>query len=86
MPFISSPLIHICNRTLFTGTFPTHLKFSQILPILINGNRVEISAYRPISLLISFSKIFEKVIYNRLLQHTKGNNILYNIALDQYGF
>jgi hypothetical protein len=28
MPFISSPLIHICNRMLFTGTFPTCLKFS----------------------------------------------------------
>jgi hypothetical protein len=35
------------------------------------------------SLLTSLSKIFEKVIYNRLLQHTKENNI---IALDQYGF
>jgi len=31
----------------------------------------------------AFSKIFEKVIYNRLLQHTKENNI---IVTDQYGF
>jgi Notch-like protein len=62
MPFISSFLIHICNRMLFTGTFPTHFKFSQILPIFKKGIRVEISAYRPISLLTSFSKIFENVI------------------------
>jgi hypothetical protein len=41
------------------------------------------SDYRPVSLLTSFSKIFEKVIYNRLLQHTKENNI---IVMDQYGF
>jgi hypothetical protein len=68
---------------LSTGTFPTCLKFSQVHPIFKKGNKVEISAYRPISLLTPFSKIFEKVIYNRLLQHTKGNNI---IALDQYGF
>jgi len=33
--------------------------------------------------LTSFSKIFEKVIYNRILQHTKENNI---IVSDQYGF
>jgi hypothetical protein len=68
---------------LFTVTFPTCLKFSQIIPIFKKGKRVEISAYRPISLLTSFSKIFEKVIHNRLLQHTKGNNIL---TSDQYGF
>jgi hypothetical protein len=41
------------------------------------------SDYRPVSLLTSFSKIFEKVILNRLLQHTKENNI---IVTDQYGF
>jgi len=41
------------------------------------------SDYRPVSLLTTFSKIFEKVIYNRLLQHTKENNI---IVMDQYGF
>ena len=41
------------------------------------------SDYRPVSVLTSFSKIFEKVIYNRLLQHTKENNI---IDTDQYGF
>ena len=41
------------------------------------------SNYRPVSLLTSFSKIFEKVIYNRLLQHTKENNI---IVTDQFGF
>jgi len=36
-----------------------------------------------VSLLTSFFKIFEKVIYNRLLVHTKENNI---IVTDQYGF
>jgi hypothetical protein len=83
MQFISSPLIYICNRMLFTGMFPTRSEFSQILPIFKKGNRVEISAYRPVSLLTSFSKILEKVVYNRLLQHTKRNNI---ITSDQYGF
>jgi len=32
--------------------------------------------YRPISLLTSFSKVFEKVIYKRLHYHIKNNNIL----------
>ena len=33
MPFISSPLICICNKMLSTGTFPTRLKFSQVFPL-----------------------------------------------------
>ena len=39
--------------------------------------------YRPISLLTSFSKIFEKVIFNRLRDHVNNYNIL---AQEQYGF
>jgi hypothetical protein len=38
--------------------------------------------YRPISLLTSFSKVVEKVIYARLHQHIIINNILVN---EQYG-
>jgi hypothetical protein len=38
---------------------------------------------RPISLLTSFSNIFEKVIYNRLYHHIKHNHIL---ADEQFGF
>jgi hypothetical protein len=39
--------------------------------------------YRPISLLTSFSKVVEKVIYARLHQHVISNYILVN---EQYGF
>jgi hypothetical protein len=41
------------------------------------------SNYRPISLLSSFSKNFEKVIFNRIKHHIDANNIL---AQEQYGF
>jgi len=64
-------------------SFPTWLKFSQVFLLFKKGNKTEMLDYRPVSLLTSFSKIFEKVIYNRLLQHTKENNI---IDMVQYGF
>jgi hypothetical protein len=38
---------------------------------------------RPISLLTSFSKIFERIIYNRLITHITSNKIFTN---SQFGF
>jgi Notch-like protein len=85
IPYISSPLTYICNRMLTTGNFPTRLKFSEIRPIFKRGYKNDTSNYRPISLLTPFSKIFEKVIYNRLLvyHHIKDNYIFAN---EQFGF
>jgi hypothetical protein len=83
VPFILQPLIYICNRPLSTGIFPSRLKYSQVYPIYTKGEKSEISNYRPISVLTSFSKILEKVIFNRLHTHISDNNIL---AAEQYGF
>jgi hypothetical protein len=82
LPCIISPLMYICNKSLLRGIFPTWLKFSQIVPILKRGKKSEMSNYRPIALLTSFSKTFE-VIFNRLHNHVHNNNIL---APEQYGF
>jgi len=38
-PFIVSPLTHICNRMLSTGTFPDRLKYSEIKPIYKKGTK-----------------------------------------------
>ncbi|GFG28533.1 hypothetical protein Cfor_03643, partial [Coptotermes formosanus] len=82
-PFIISPLTCICNAILSTGVFPDRLKYAIVKPVFKKGNRQEISNYRPISLLTSFSKIIEKLIYARLLTHIHTNSIL---AHEQYGF
>ena len=81
--YISSPLAHICNLMLSSGTFPTRLKFAEIIPLYKKGERMDISNYRPISILPSFSKIFEKIILRRLIQHLDYNKILVD---EQFGF
>jgi len=81
--YISSPLNYICNRTLFTGVFPDRLECATIRPLLKKGNKDDVNNYRPISILTSFSKFFEKVMQIRLLKHLTDNNIL---VKEQYGF
>ncbi len=55
-----------------------------IVPILKpDKNPAEASSYRPISLLSSISKLFEKVILNRMMAHINENSILAN---EQFGF
>jgi hypothetical protein len=82
-PCILSPLTFICNYSLSTGVFPERLKYAQVRPLYKKGDRQIISNYRPISLLTSFSKIFERLIFTRLLNHLDTNGIL---AKEQYGF
>jgi Notch-like protein len=81
--YISSPLTKLCNRILSTGVFPDYLKYSEILPLFKSGSKDKIDSYRPISLLLSFSKIFEKLILHRLISHFNNHNILAN---EQFGF
>jgi len=68
---------------LSSGTFPARLKFTEIKPIYKKGDKSNISNYRHISLLASFSKIFERLIYNRLYHHINDNHKLID---EQCGF
>ena len=82
-PYIISRLTYICNKSLSTSVFPERLKYALIRPVHKKGDTHLITNYRPISLLTSFSKIFEKLIFTRLYKHLLTNRIL---AKGQYGF
>jgi hypothetical protein len=80
---ISVPLSYLCNRVLFEGVFPDRLKYAEIVPVYKRGKKKDISNYRPISVVTSFNKIFEKVMHSRLLRHLNKYNIL---SKHQFGF
>ena len=77
------PLTYIINLSITQGDFPEELKLAKVLPIYKNDDEQLIQNYRPISVLPFYSKIFEKVIYNNILQFIETNNILYD---KQFGF
>jgi retron-type reverse transcriptase len=66
-----------------TGTVPSQLKIAKVIPVYKSGDRRMVENYRPISLLNVFSKIFEKVVHNRLTTFLNINNI---ISPSQFGF
>jgi hypothetical protein len=68
---------------LFWCVFPDRLKYAIIKPLYKNEDRCEVSNCRPVSLLTSFSKIFETVMQKRILNHITNCNIL---STEQYGF
>ena len=80
---ISSPLSRIINISLKEGLFPDELKIAKVIPIHKTDDVTSFENYRPISVLPVLSKIFERVVYIRLLKHLTENNILYQ---NQYGF
>ena len=51
-----------------TGTYPQQLKIAKATPIFKANDKELFSNYRPMSLLPSISKIFESIMYKRLLQ------------------
>jgi len=80
---IAIPLSHIFNLSLRTGVFPSKLKLCRVIPIFKSGNASECDNYRPISLLSSISKILEKIVAKKLVDHLLENDLLY---VHQYGF
>ena len=80
---ICKPIALIINQMIETGVFPTSLKIAKTIPLYKKGDPHMPSNYRPISLLPTISKIFERVIYNQLYDHFIKNNLL---SEQQYGF
>ena len=66
-----------------TGIFPDSFKISKITPLFKKGDVFLLSNYRPISLLPTISKFFERILYNQLYEYFNSNNLL---AEQQYGF
>ena len=80
---LSEPLTHIFNLSLSQGVFPDELKLAQVLPLYKSGDSTSLSNYRPVSVLPIFSKVLERLVYNRVFSFINKNKLLYNY---QFGF
>ena len=82
-PVIMLPLCIIYNKSLQEGCFPEKMKLAEVVPLYKGGDKSLSNNYRPISLLLTLSKVLEKVVYARTYQFLEKNNIRFR---SQYGF
>ena len=80
---INIPVCYLCNLSLSEGVFPNELKLANVSPLFKSGDPMLFNNYRPVSLLCVLSKVFEKVMYTRLLDFLELRNILIK---NQFGF
>ena len=80
---VKIPLAHISNLSFTSGIFPKELKIANIVPIFKADDEMVFTNYRPVSVLPVFSKLLERLMYNRLIDYINENQILYKY---QFGF
>ena len=71
------------NASFEQGIVPAELKVAKVVPIHKSGSRNECSNYRPISLLPTFSKLYERAAHKRLMSFMEHDGKLYDA---QFGF
>ena len=67
LPILAPALGKIFNLSLSSGKYPDKLKIAKVIPIFKKGATTSINNYRTISILSSINKIYEKILYTRLI-------------------
>ena len=80
---ISQALSEFFNESFSRGVFPDHMKLAMVIPIYNGKSKLEVSNYRPVSLLPILSKVQEKLMFNRLVNFLEKNKIIHK---HQHGF
>ena len=67
-PVIEPAIAGAFNKCIEERTFSKCLKIAKVVPIFKKGDRRNPENYRPISLLSSISKVFEKLLQSRMIK------------------
>ena len=83
-PELSYILAELFNKCLKESCFPDCWKVSSVVPVFKNvGERSTAKKHRPVSLLSVVSKVFEKLVNNRIVDHLEKCGLFSDF---QYGF
>lgn len=80
---ISDSLADIFNLSIHIGISPDDWKIAYVTPIYTDGPKTDCGNYRPISIIWTVTKLFEKFVYKQLINYLNENSI---ITKEQSGF
>lgn len=78
---LSLPLCILFNKSLAESKFPSKWKAGFVSPIFKEGDKNNVTNYRPVSILCAISKVFERLVFNKLFESVRSN-----IHHSQHGF
>ena len=73
---IAPSLTKIYQRSIISGIFPLEWKHARVTPVFKKGKMNNPCNYRPISVIPTVAKIFEKIVYDQLYNYLNENNLL----------
>ena len=83
-PELSAILAELFSKCLKESCFPDCWKVSSVVPVFKNVWEMSTAkSYRPVSLLSVVSKVFEKLVNNRIVDHLEKCGLFFDF---QYGF
>ena len=82
-PYISCVLLKIINKSFMFRVFPHILNIARLLPLYKGSSLDKMINFRPISILSSISKIFERLMFNKMYSFIEKYQIFGN---SQFGF
>ena len=81
--YFSSQLCNLFNTSIESCVYPDCLKIARVVPIHKKKDKSVFCNYRPVSVLPLVNKIYEKIIFKRIVNFVEKHNI---IAKEQHGF
>ena len=69
---LSTPLTELYNVSVKESMFPLDLKYANVAPLFKKDDNTNKENYRPISILPSISKIFERLMFQEISSHVSS--------------
>ena len=74
---VGPSLSEIFKKSILTGAFPREWKVSRVTPVFKKGEKKnDVDNYRPISVVSTISKIFERIVFDQFSSYLNDNDIL----------
>ena len=81
--YLSPFFEELFNLSIKTNTFPDDFKIGKVAPVFKTGDKEDLNNYRPISMLPTIARIFERLLYSQLCDYLTANKLLGD---EQYEF